>query len=186
MAVIRKNEEYVKALINKAYIENGNLIVPLVFYKNKSARQFEKDNEEEIKDFFQKIENYTSSLQLRILEILTTLCHGTVNQEQCVRYAEEIANDSTYNELANEYKLIIEDFEEIKKYLNSEQNEEIQLRNKDFFIEMGLKAEWLENPIIIVRTGSVNIGVVSVETKIDGETIYSMLKTKMPDLEDDL
>lgn len=60
-----------------------------------------------------------------------------------------------------------------------------QINNLELFKSLGLDADWLNHPIIIVRTGMINVGSLSTPTK-DGKVLYPLLKMKMPNTIDDI
>lgn len=59
------------------------------------------------------------------------------------------------------------------------------LTNLEMFKSLGFEESWLYNPIIIVRRAVINVGDVG-NMHLDGQTIYNLLKNKIPNTSDDL
>ena len=185
MAVIRENQEYVKADLLNFVVQSGELIISLRFYKDKSHREYEKKYENDIKEFHLKVSNYLESLQNEINAILKTICPDAVSSQDFEKFSKEIESNE---ELQNKSKYLSEFADEYSKILDileGKSQEEINEEQLQVFESFGLNQDWLKNPIIIVREGYVNIG--SIEGKVlNGQNIYTMLKEVMPNTVDDI
>ena len=185
MAIIRKNEEYVKIELDKYVINNGQLSVPLIFYKSKEHRQFEKLHGNNIDNFIKKATAYIDNIQTDISNYLKTICPNAETSEEYMQYASIITNDLHLQQLCSQLKSINEEYYMIKSILAGESIQVGILTNLEIFKSLGFEESWLYNPIIIVRRAVINVGDVG-NMHLDGQTIYNLLKNKIPNTSDDL
>lgn len=186
MALIRQNEEYVRAIWDKYEINNGQLSIPVVFYKSKSHRDFEKINIDKISIFKNNVDNYVNYLESNIHNSLKIICPNVTNPADYQQFSEVIEEDITLKEQRQQLRLFIEDYEKIKDVLKGEKQLLLsEIHNIEIFKSLGLDDAWLASPVIIERRAIINIGTIG-NLQPSGQVIYGLLKEKIPNTTDDL
>lgn len=185
MALVRNNNEYVKIELDKYYIENGQVLVPVTFYQDASHRIFEKENKDKILSFIQKATNHIELLQNNLDNYLKTLCPNATTPKDYQQYATLLNNDTMLNQLQTQLNSFYEEFDRIQSILTGDSPNDQIFVNLDLFKSLGLEENWLNNPIIVTRKAIINVGTVEGATP-SGDTIYRLLKLKMPNTIDDL
>lgn len=185
MALIRENNEYIKADLVNYYIDHGMIIVPLLYYKDKETRQYEKENGENIALFHTKVGEYINDLQEEINQYLRDKYPDAQTSEDFLKYEDEINNDTKLMAKCERIRSIVDEYQFISCKLENVETDEVELRHIRLFNSLGFNKEWLNHPIIIVRRGSVNIGYYG-DNEIDGHLIYTLLKERVPNTIDEI
>lgn len=185
MALLRENDEYIKADLVNYRVERGMIIVPLFYYKDKETRQYEKDNGENIKQFHAKISQYIDGLQAEINQYLMDKYPDAQTSDDFYKYEQEINADKRLQDKCERLRRIVAEYEYICDKLGAKDTDEVDLTDIELFNSFGFNSEWLEHPIVIVRIGSANIGYFG-DKEINGNLIYTLMKERMPNTIDEI
>lgn len=186
MALIRNNNEYLKIDYANCYMDNmNNVQVPIIYYKDISHRIFEKENADKIYKFIKNGNEYIDELDKSLNDYLKVLCPNAEEFDDYSKYYFILENDQLLNEKLTILNSISEEFDYIQSVLNGDFPHNKIISNVELFKSLGFEENWLENPIIITRKAVINVGKIN-EQNFGGETIYPLLKEKMPNTIDDL
>ena len=185
MALIRKNGEYVKVNFSNYKIVNGEIIVNLSCYKNKSNRDYEKNNEFKIKNFLLLTDNYISNLKNEIISELKSIFPDEITHNNYSQFEQIYKN---YPDLENKINLLREfqnEFIQIKYILDNRAQYTQNLKYINKFTSLGLDENWLHNPVVKTEDITINIGQIA-SGQITPANIYQQVKTKLVETQDDI
>ena len=151
---VNSNNEYIKILFDKCFIDYKGLHCSTIVYSNKEERDKEKSREEEQMIFFMSLDNIIDS-DIENFKVLTGVNiddYSQITEEFLIEKNALTLFFSINNRLSLKYRILeklrifsIEDID--KDYL-------IKLKeNTEYaFVEsIGFKEEWLTNPIVLKR-----------------------------------
>lgn len=170
MALLQ-NGKYFKADLSNYRVENGNLFINCVIYKDKQSRDFEKENSDNIKKFKENVKKYIQELDLMFTNKLKEINFDFTMTD--VEKFKDIVNSNEYlkqiYELAQTTSL---DYDSVLKRLSGEYSE---IKDIEALKRLGLDENWFNYPIYIDGQVEINVGQISGEV-INGENVYNKLK----------
>lgn len=184
MAVIRENGEYARIDIENCKIDNGKLLVPVIFYKDKNSRIFEKENKNQINLFMQAVNNYIKTMQQNIKSYINQTYPIITSDEDYKKYADILNNDENINLKVKQLTSIVKEINKLDLFLNGTEIDISDLENINLFITLGFNKNWLNNQISIIRQLIINVG--EINSNYTTKDIYIKLKDKMLNTIDDV
>lgn len=178
MALLQ-NGKYFRADLSNYRVENGNLFINCIIYRDKQSRDFEKENADKIKIFKDNVTKYMQELELSFTNKLKEIDFDfTMNDVE--KFIDIVNNNERLKGMYNLAQTMHTDYLAVLKRLSGEYAEiqDIQAL-KDF----GLDEEWFDNPIYVDGQVEINVGSIIGET-INGENFYNKLKNYIQDTTD--
>lgn len=182
MALINQEDEYLKIIsVRKDFARNG-VFVEYKYYKTEEDRLREKEREANMSLFLSKVTGYRESQYQALME-LTKETREKIEEKFASdpqKFEEEFFKlcSTEEKEAVNAFKILDEEVALLFQLPTQELNTEFKNKNK--FIELGLKEEWL-HPIIVL--GGCELFMNDINS-LNLEDLYISLKKYITNAKD--